>query len=67
MRDKLCLVTYLNFDGIIREVFQIINGKPTLTEDESLEFDHNTSIATLTIRKRVNGKMKIIATKKEKL
>lgn len=67
MRDKSYLVIYLDFDRIIREVFQIINGKLTLTEDESLEFYRNTSIVTLTIRKHVNGEMKIIVTKKEKL
>lgn len=51
-------------DSTTKEVYRNHGGKLTLIEDESIRYDKRTNkvTATVTVRKRIRGKMKVVAT-----
>lgn len=51
-------------DSTIKEVYRNNGSKLTLIEDESIRYDKRTNkvTATVTVRKRIRGKMKVVAT-----
>lgn len=51
-------------DSITKEVYRNNGSKLTLIEDESIRYDKKTNkvTATVTVRKRIHGRMKVVAT-----